>query len=282
VRSLAERVGAELVLLHVTQIPESFRAAADVTLDGVVERERREAQSYLRRVARELGATGLTVRSEVAVGEPAAEIVRGAEHEQVDLLALATHGRSGLQRWLHGSVADAVLHTTTKPLLLLRPTVEAPVSPDIKRVIVPLDGSPVAEEALPAARELAGRLGVPMELLRVVEIISLAFAADPYGGFYVDYARVLKALEDGARAYLEELAGRERQHGVTVETFVEAGVVAEAITHHAAGRPGSLLVIGSHGRSGWRAAVMGSVARRVVLLATGPVMVLRPAAARSA
>ncbi len=72
VRVLAGRLGAEVVLLHVTHVPESFRAAADATLDGVVERERRDAESYLRRLARELTDDGFIARTAVAIGEPAA------------------------------------------------------------------------------------------------------------------------------------------------------------------------------------------------------------------
>jgi nucleotide-binding universal stress UspA family protein len=183
---------------------------------------------------------------------------------------------------LHGSVAEAVLQKTTRPLLLVRPSAAPPAIVDVRRLIVPLDGSPVAEEALPLARELARRLAVPIELVNVVELATLAFAADPYGGFAIGYPTVLKTLEDGAAAYLAEVAGRERRAGATVETTVAVGAVADTIARHAADRAGSLLVLGSHGRTGWRAAVLGSVARRVVALAACPVMVVRPAAATRA
>jgi len=279
VRALAEALGAELTLLHVAHLPESFRATDDVTLDGIVAHERRDAQSYLHRVARELESAGLAVRTAVAVGDAAAEIVHGANRARSDLLALATHGRSGLQRWLHGSVADAVLHGTITPLLLVRPRVTAPTIGTVPRVIVPLDGSPLAEETLPMAREVARGLRAPLELLRVVEPLGLAFATDAYGGVLVDYPRLLKTLEDGAAAYLAEVAARERREGVTVDVTATTGAVAATIARHQAARPGSLVVIGSHGRTGWRAAALGSVARRVVALAEGPVMVLRPKAA---
>ena len=279
VRTLAGRLGAEVALLHVVHVPASFHAEGDVTLDGLVERERRDAERYLHRVAGELADAGVTVRTAVAVGEPAAEIVRSADRDDVDLLALATHGRSGVQRWLHGSVADAVLHTTRRPLLLLRPGAATPPA-DVRRVLVPLDESPVAEEALAPARELARRLGVPLELLSVVEPVTLVFAGDPMAQTLIDYPGMLKTLEDGAAAYLTATAERERRDGVRVDTTVVTGAVADSIVRHQAERPGSLIVIGSHGRTGWRAAVLGSVARRVVALAAGPVMVVRPRAAR--
>lgn len=278
VRALAGRLGAEVTLLHVAHVPESIRAAADVTIDGAVARERHEAERYLRRIARELREAGIAVRTSVAVGDAALEIMKSADRDDSDLLALATHGRSGVWRWLHGSVADAVLHGTTRPLLLLRPSVTTPPTGDVERLVVPLDGSAVAEEALALARDLAQRLHVPLELLQVVEVASLVFTADPASQLLFDHTRMLEMMLGGAKAYLEDVADRERRHGVRVETTVSAGGVAPTIAFHG-DRPGSLVVLGSHGRTGWRAAVLGNVARRVVALAEGPVLVVHPRAA---
>lgn len=75
-RVLAGRLGAEVVLLHVVHVPESFRAEADLTLDGVVLQERRAAESHLRRVARELADAGIKTETAVVVGDPAVEIAR--------------------------------------------------------------------------------------------------------------------------------------------------------------------------------------------------------------
>jgi nucleotide-binding universal stress UspA family protein len=272
-RALARRCRAEIVLLHVVHVPKTVPAEAGIALDEVVEQERREAAGYLRRLARELDTDGIAVRTAVVVGETAPEIVRFAEHEHIDLVALATHGRSGMQRLLHGSVADAVLHTATRPLLLLRPSLETPAPADIRRLVVALDGSPLAEQALPPARELARALGVPLVLLSVVDLLQPAFAADPYGG--VSYPRILTILEEGTEQYLAEVAVRERKHGVTVETVRATGNPSEVIAHYVKAHPDSLLVLGTHGRSGWRAALIGSVARRVVLLASAPVLVVR-------
>ena len=120
VRALAARLGSEIVLLHVTHVPEMVRAMdPGPTLGEVVEQERVRAQSYLEKVTERIAGAGFAVQTAVCAGEAAAEIVRYAERERVDLIALATHGRSGMQRWVYGSVADAVLHGTTTPLLLL-------------------------------------------------------------------------------------------------------------------------------------------------------------------
>jgi nucleotide-binding universal stress UspA family protein len=275
VRRLARRSNAEIVLLHVVHIPKTVPAEAGLALDEIVEQERRDAASYLRRLEKEIAADGIAVRTAVVIGEAAPEIVRFAEHYEVDLVALATHGRSGLQRWLHGSVADAVLHTITRPLLLLRPSLETPAPLEIRRLVVALDGSALAEQALEPARDLARSLAVPLVLLHVVDPVQPAFASEPHGS--AGYPRILSILEQGGESYLADVAARERAQGLTVETVRATGVPAEIIVHQLRARPDSLLVLGTHGRSGWRAAVIGSVARRVVLLAGGPILLVRAA-----
>jgi nucleotide-binding universal stress UspA family protein len=283
VRALARRLGAEVVLLHVIHVPETVRAAEPgPSLDEILAQERGRAQGYLEGAARKITEVGLAVHTALCVGEAATEIVRYAERERIDLIALATHGRSGLQRWLYGSVADAVLHTTTTPLLLLRPTgAGAAPSPELRRLVVPLDGSPLAEAVLPMAEELARALAAPIVLLRVIEFTGLAFAADPFGSPYLDYQGILDVLREDAERYLARLAADLRGKGLTVETRASVGIPVETITGHAREQAGSVIVMSTHGRSGWRALVLGSVARRVVLLASGPVLVVRPAEART-
>ncbi len=277
VAGLASRLHAEVTLLHVTPVPE--RPAVpdpEAALDRMLAEETRRAQRYLEDVARRLAQNGLAVRTVVAAGEPAAEIVRHAEREQIDMIALATHGRTGVRRWLHGSVAEAVLLTAAVPLLLLRPPREgAPPAFALRRLVAPVDGSSTAEAALPVAEDLARRLGVPLVLLRVVEPIDLAFGADPYGGAYVDQARILEELRKAAEGYLATLAARLRPRGIVVETLAAVGAAVDTILTAAQQHPASLLVLGTHGRTGWRAVALGSVARRVVLAAEVPVLVVR-------
>jgi nucleotide-binding universal stress UspA family protein len=283
VRALARRLGAEVVLLHVTHVPEMVRAAEpNSVLDGVMEQERVRGQTYLDAAAGRIAGSGLVVQTAVCVGDAATEIVRYAERERIDLIALATHGRSGMQRWLYGSVADAVLHATTTPLLLLRPTTDGAIAaPEVRRIVVPLDGSPLAEGALSTAVELARALGAPVVLVRVVEFIGLAFSADPFGSPYLDCQQLLDVLRQDAEQYLRRLAADLRGKGLTVETRAPIGIAVETITALAREQPGSVIVLSTHGRSGWRARMLGSVARRVVLLASRPVLVTRPAEART-
>jgi len=285
VTTLAKRLAAEIVLLHVTHVPGAIQVSdLGAALDEVVGQQQRAARAYLDEVVHRVQEAPLGVRSELAVGDAAPEIVGCAERSHVDLIALATHGRSGIGRWLHGSVAEAVLHATTTPLLLLQPGVERAAAPlALQRLVVPLDGSPLAEAALPVAEDLARALGLPIVLLRVVEAVGLAFASDPLSGTFVDQQAVLEVLRDAAREYLDGLAGRikQRSAGVDVTTEVVIGSAAESITARAREQAGSLLVLTTHGRTGWRAMLLGSVARRVALQAGMPVVVVPSPEARA-
>lgn len=277
VQTLSGSLHGDILLLHITHVPEALRRAAPPgpALDEIVVQEQAKARVYLDAVAQRLAKASVAVRTAVAAGEAIPEIVRFAEREQATLIALATHGRSGLQKWRHGSVADGVLHAATTPVLLLRPGEGAAPRPfEVRRIAVPLDGSPLGERSLPLAEELARGFGVPVVLLQAIEPVGLAFTADPIANAYVDYPAILEAIQAGARTYLEELAARERAKGFTVETLAPVGTAADAITTYARRNAGTLLVLTTHGRTGWRALILGSVARRVVLMADTPVLVV--------
>lgn len=270
VRHLGRRSGAEIILVHVIELPPAIPTDGQMGLDQIVAHQESEASAYLRRVASDLAVHGVWVRTTRLIGPTAAEIVGLAERERVDVVALATHGRSGVAHWLHGSVADAILHATTRPLLLIRPSAEGRPSAEFRRVVVALDGSAVAEEALAVARDLGGDLGASLALLRVVDPLPPAFGAG--GGAYL---AAVAALEVEADRYLAAVAARERRHGLTVEVVRATGSPADIIARYGeADHADDLVVLATHGRTGWRAAFLGSVARRVVLLSGGPVLVV--------
>lgn len=122
VRGLALADEASIVLLHVCPEAEPVVVEGRVIAfaDQVEARLREEAVSYLERVAARLRAAGFSVEWKVRFGEPAKEIVEAARQIEANLIALATHGRSGLGRLLHGSVATRVLQRAEVPVLLLR------------------------------------------------------------------------------------------------------------------------------------------------------------------
>jgi len=275
VSAIAKRVGADLTLLYAVHLTEEMRQKeAYQILQPAIQQNVTKAQDYLNRVVQRLTANGLKVQSWVRIGDAATEILHCARQDNMDLIALATHGRSGLQRWFYGSVAEKVLHTTPTPLLLIRPSEDqAAALADLTQIVVPLDGSPVAERALTVAEGLAERAHVPLVLLRVVEILSLDFG-DPFGTSYAAYPELLDRLQEAADSYINERAAGLRAKGHTVLTETPVGLPADNIVRYAHAHSGSLVVMATHGRTGVANVMLGSVARRVVQHGNTPTLVV--------
>lgn len=189
-------------------------------------------------------------------GTPAQHIVAESKKVPDTLIVMSTHGRAGLGRWAMGSVTDKVLHSVKTPMLIIRTEEnDAFLDGSMGHIIVPLDGSALAETILPHAVALAKGLNAKLCLVRVTPGHT---------------------LRDGARNDLKWLADMAREEGVAdVESKVLYGTPAEAIVDLTHEYPDSLVAMTTHGRSGMNRWLMGSVADRVVREAAGPVLVLR-------
>jgi nucleotide-binding universal stress UspA family protein len=207
---------------------------------------------------------------------PVASALIGYCHEiGADLLVLTTHGRSGLtQLWL-GSVAEALLHSLSVPMLLLRPT-PTPVPPTpFRHILVPLDGSALAEQILPHALALASCDGAKLTLLRVVEGPSAADSGRSV--LYRPHENSVAEQQDTAELYLERLATELLAGGHPPQTAVVAAEhPARAILTAAEECGADLLALATRGRSGFVRTILGSVADKVIRGGTLPVLTLRP------
>jgi nucleotide-binding universal stress UspA family protein len=117
IRDLAKLTGAELLLVHVA---DGWAARNFDQLNLRESEEMKEDRAYLDGLQRELSGQGFTVQTQLAMGDPATELVRAAETQAVDLIAMSTHGHSGLADVIHGVTADRVRHRVKVPVLLLR------------------------------------------------------------------------------------------------------------------------------------------------------------------
>ena len=140
---------------------------------------RNEATTYLGQIATSLRSTGVEISVAAHEGDTASLIVREAAQQPETLLAMTTHGRSGVGRWILGSMTDKVLHSTTNLMLIVRAKSEEDFSIDVKlgTIIVPLDGSPLAEQSLPYVAALAQPLGAKVSLVRVTPSIEQFLSA---------------------------------------------------------------------------------------------------------
>jgi nucleotide-binding universal stress UspA family protein len=241
------------------------------------------ASEYLKSIAESFGGAG-AVRYVIEAGQTAATIIEFAAAEPEMLIAMATHGYSGTKRWFLGSVAEKVLRAASNHVLLVRPANgESRAEAKLTMVVVPLDGSPLAEKVLPTVSELALSLNLQVILLRVTRRI---YSAPPEGFLPVFGANApnLKKLWEEANAeandYLIEKAGQLRQQGIKQVTsmVLECGVdgAAAAIIDLAKKTPGNFVAMCTHGESGIGNWLVGSVTERVVRHTAGPVLVIRP------
>ena len=122
VEDIAKRCNAEIILMRVSPPAHTVVAEGVVVspLDEQLDQIEADFKRYLDRVADVLRARGLTVQTVIRFGNPAEEIVDFSENNDVKLIAIATHGRSGLSRWVYGSVAEKVLRAASAPILLIR------------------------------------------------------------------------------------------------------------------------------------------------------------------
>jgi nucleotide-binding universal stress UspA family protein len=271
--------GSRLAARIVHPLRRLLGVDAEVTLLRVAEPGRTDdprrgpaVEADLRREMMEVCETlGTGVRAEVVVvdGDPAEEIVRHARETKQDLVAMATHGYSGVERWVRGSVAERVLRRCEVPLLLCNPHGLEPrpdrAEGEFRRILVPLDGSPVADQVLPAVAEVARRNGSHVTLLRVEPLILTEFPSPIVEGSLWDPAPLERALDPQR----EQLVAA----GVDVEVRAVYGVIAAEILE--AARSADLLAMTSHGRSGIARWWFGSVAEQVLRHVTCPLLVLR-------
>jgi nucleotide-binding universal stress UspA family protein len=235
-----------------------------------------QARQYLDKLTPSTSRGGIKVTCRVEEGSPAEVIVNAAEAQPATLVAMSTHGRSGVTRWVLGSVTDKVLHATTNPLLIIRPQEGTVVvrEPTVENIIAPLDGSAIAEQALPHVIALAKALGAKVTLVRVVPTTAYYMGMMDYPSTV--YQELLDAEEETAGKYLGEVAARLRGEGVAVAAEkLGRGDPAGAVLDLAGGTSNPLVAMTTHGRSGVGRFVLGSVADRVVRHAGTPVLVIR-------
>lgn len=256
-RPLVHRSGVQLFLVR------AVTPAAVEPLAEVLEEERRAAERHLSSVADRLREQGIQVRTFVRVGSPPRVLSRVAAEEYADLVAMSTHGRTGLERALFGSVTDRMLRESPVPVLAIRPRMpprgdvwEPGAGHALRAVRVPLDGSERSRGILPWVRELASIVRARVTLLRVVEPSA--------GDEGLEQAE--RELAQGAR-FLAEAA-------LAAETRVERGDPAAAILAAARRQPADLIAMTTHGRTGPGFTTTGSVTERVLHHAGVPVLVL--------
>ncbi len=264
--ALARDHGAALLLVRALRSQGSVEAEVRV---------REEAEAYLDAMARDLGRRGLPgVTWKVWYDEPDRAIADAARFNEVDLIAMSTHGRGGLRRVLFGSVAESLVRKAPVPVLLVRGPL-APTRGTMGRILVPLDGSDLSRGILPIVARLAGPFDLTIALLRVIEPFP-AYAATETS--VESAAQLLRMATADAEAGLAEVAASLEARGLRVQWTVREGLAVDVILGHAREAGVDLIAMSTHGRSGLGRFVIGSVAEEVLRAATVPVLIWKASA----
>ncbi len=242
---------------------------------------------YLGKIASQLQTGGLEVYTKVIEGNhPATQILWEAEHDPLLLtIAMTTHGRRGVLHWLFGSVAAEVVQVTPRPLLLLRPqegdrSFSMPNfnSVPYQNIIVPLDTSAISEQALDQASELASAMNATLHLVSIVpppHLLPVHIHKEDKESQSLMRAVLHQTEIERREHYLRQKAEQFKEQGIKVHTDVVSGHPAEEILRFSRQHQQALLVMTTHGRSGLRLILLGSVAMKVVQEAHVPVLLVR-------
>jgi len=263
------------------------------------ERRLNEAESYLLSTVNIHAdvLAGIATDNGITIGAAAPEIFSTARQEEVDLIVMYSHGESGLKRWAFRSIAQEAVRHSPVPVLVLHEhgmPLRVPDAAHPLRVLVPLDGSALAETALePAIELLKTWTSAPAEVGGELHLLQVVDVPPPYGKFrsqaYVTDG-LLDEVKHEAQTYVKTVADRlhagslaESQVNITSGIYVKTDVAGTIVrlAEHAENAEHSdgydLIAMATHGRSGLLRLVMGSVTEHVLDATKLPLLMVRPA-----
>lgn len=270
VQEIASRTGGDITVMTAVQPVAIWDTTVTVT---VLENEEASAVDYLKQVMAKIPGKQ---KCRVVRGEAAEAILEAADEENADLIAISTHGRSGLARWLFGSTAGKVLESAKVPVLFLRPKTgedKGAPGPVVKKILVPLDGSDLASSILPPVEEFAKTMGATLVLVHAVTPITALPGFETQAPAAIN---ILDELQRHAQEYLAKLVAEVKARGVEATGLVAIDDPVHAILEAADETRADLIAVATHGRGGLGRAILGSVADGVVRRSADvPCLVLR-------
>ncbi len=281
---IAQRAGSKLRLTLVHGLPPApIDPVAAKLFTSIELATRKSERSYLRGIQARLRDGGTRLASAVTLtGKAGPALAHYVQEMGIDLVVMSTHGRGGIRRAWLGSVADHLIRTLEVPVLLVRPTERepGPARPAASgQILVPVDGSPLAERALGPAIALAQAWDAELALLQVVRPVMLS--ADPAVPLplpspFDEDLTTMRRTE--AQDYIDDLVEELHEQGVRATGAAALGwYAADSILEAARPDRVAAIVIATHGRGGLRRLALGSVADKVIRGADVPVLVYRPA-----
>jgi len=272
VEELAEKLRSKAILLHVCP-PKlgSFSHKHEVYIENMAQ----VVRGHLKGEGE--------VEAILLAGEPNREIVGYARRENITLIAMVTHGQSGMKRWVLGSTADKVIRETSKPVLLIRTGTPPAVREEgiLNKLLVPLDGSKVSEVIFPYVEELVLRVVTKAKLAKLEVSLLQVIAPSRYVASgttlsVIPYGEAeLEELKRKTEDYLEKAGSGLKNKGINVKCNVVVGSAAEEIINFADKVGANLIAMSTHGYSGFNRLFLGSVADRVLHHGNTPLLLVK-------
>jgi len=271
---LAELFEASVTLIHVVEEHAPSEVHGEHHLTRV-----KDAEDYLGRTAQGRFKASVKVDCHVhatLVTDVARAIVDHQTEFDHDLIVMCTHGRSGVNNLLLGSIAQKVITHGTVPVLIVRPFPDQAVKFSISPILVPLDGRVEHEVSLSVAKELSAAVKGSVHLLMVIPTFTTLAGrmAAPSRFLPGTTERLLDMAAEEAVAYIEGRRPLVAGEGVAVTTAVERGEPAHVISRSAERTGSRLIILGTHGKAGIDAIAEGSVGSRVSSQVSAPVLLI--------
>jgi nucleotide-binding universal stress UspA family protein len=293
---IARASGGSVTLLRVVTTPVDFSWYAmesPIFMQGVLDADFDNATSYLATIAKSAVLAGVKTTPEVLTGSPALTIIQVSSSRKTDLIVMCSHGETGFKRWVLGSVAQKVARHSPVPVLVLREgeTTLHALAPRPMRIMVPLDGSDLAETALEPAAQLCAALSAPtqgeLHLARVLyptevqENNQPVVVTDTSNQIIADAKAYLSSVEQrfqqGDLAYLNLQATASFAFGKDVaEVLIEMAEDGEYLEDDKEVDGCDMIAMATHGRNGPEHWAMGSVSERVLGATRLPLLIVRP------
>lgn len=234
-----------------------------------VERHEKQARETISDLEA-LADPGDDVRTAVVRGKPSEAILGYADESDADLLFMGTHGRTGLNRYVTGSVTERVVRQSDVPVFTVRAT-DRSVADGYDRIMIPTDGSDCSEAAIDHGVAIAEKYDAEVHAVNVMDIRAMSGTSE----VTLQNAQ-LDNLQAQSEDVTEAVADRVREAGLDVTTAIEKGTPAVRLLDYADENDIDLITMGTHGRRGLDRYFLGSTTAKVVRTAEMPVLTVRP------
>jgi nucleotide-binding universal stress UspA family protein len=218
------------------------------------------------------------------ITHPAEQIVDYADEKNYSLIVMATHGRTGIRRWALGDTADKVARAARCPVLLIRAAAGKHEVVHIEKILVPLDGSRPAEAVIPYIESLASKLKIEIVLYSVVELLFHLYPYSEQAGYYgtsgvikVPYnEKEMQPAKEVAEKYIKAVNDKLKEAGVSTSYTLSIGSPADEIIRLEKEMHPDLVLMSTHGHSGFGRFDHGSIADKVLHAGSTPLLLVRP------